>query len=909
MDPGRGVLPYPVASLFLGVRRFPFLDAMKTETPQPVLRSDYRRPDYWIDTVDLDFQLGEDATLVTASIRFRANDEVNDGGAPLVLHGQALTLVSVAVDGRELAAGEYTADGQGLTIPTVPAEFTLLTVVEIKPQENTALSGLYKSSGNFCTQCEAEGFRRITYFLDRPDVMAKYTTRIEGDATKYPVMLSNGNRVGGGKLEGGRHWVKWEDPFAKPSYLFALVAGELRSHDGEFVTMSGRTVRLEIWVEPQNIDSCAHALASLQKAMKWDEEVFGLEYDLDIYMIVAVGDFNMGAMENKGLNVFNSKFVLARPETATDDDYERIEGVIAHEYFHNWTGNRVTCRDWFQLSLKEGLTVFRDQQFTADMTSAAVKRIGDVRNLRTSQFAEAAGPMAHPIRPESYVEMNNFYTVTVYEKGAEVIRMYHTLLGQAGFRKGMDLYFERHDGGAVTCDDFRAAMADANGVDLTKFERWYDQAGTPSLKAHGSWDATNGTYTLTLAQSAKAMRGESAPRPFHIPVRVGLLGAKGKDMPLQLAGEAAAMGTTRTLELCDAEAGFTFVGVTEKPVPSILRGFSAPVNFEMERTREELAFLMGHDSDPFQRWEAGQELGRRIVLGLVADRAAGRDLVLDPVFIEAFGRVLADESLDGSLKCQALVLPGERELALQMETVDVDGLHEARQFVCRELARALRAELRATYDATASSAPYTNDKANIDRRRLRNTVLAYLASLETFETTGLVWTQFESADNMTEIQAALSILTDLDCSERTQALAAYHAEWREDPLVLDKWFMVQAMSTHPAAVDHVLELSRHSDFTLKNPNRVRALVGNFAMLNQVRFHAADGRGYQFLGDVVLELDGINPQVASRIVSSFNQWRRFDEARQALMKAQLERIAAKEGLSKDVFEIVSRGLES
>ena len=881
---------------------------MSSDTLQATFRKDYREPDFWIDIVDLDFALGEDVTVVTATTWLRRNKSADDGKAPLVLHGEELRLRSVSIDDRELDAKEYEVGKKGLTIPDAPDDFALRTVVEIEPQNNTALSGLYKSSGNFCTQCEAEGFRRITYFLDRPDEMARYTTRIEADREKYPVLLSNGNRMGGGKLDGGRHWVRWEDPFLKPSYLFALVAGDLRSYDGELVTRSGRAVRLEVWVEPQNIDSCEHALRSMQTAMKWDEEVYGLEYDLDAYMIVAVGDFNMGAMENKGLNVFNSKFVLARPDTATDDDYENIEAVIAHEYFHNWTGNRVTCRDWFQLTLKEGLTVFRDQQFTSDMTSAAVKRIDDVRYFRTVQFAEAAGPMAHPIRPESYVEMNNFYTVTVYEKGAEVIRLYHTLLGQEGFRKGMDLYFERHDGKAVECDDFRAAMADANGVDLTQFERWYDQAGTPTVKASGQWDEAAGTYVLTLAQSCSAQAGESEPRPFHIPVRVGLLGPEGDDLPLALEGEdGSSAPTARVLELTEPEQSFTFVGVRSRPVPSLLRHFSAPVKLDVERSREELAFLMGHDSDPFNRWDAGQQLGKTMLLELVSERAAGREMKVDPLFVEAFGRILANDDLDGSLKAQALVLPSERELGLEMEVIDVDGIHEARRFVRRALAGSLRGELMQVLEATASTGPYTSDKASIDRRRLRNTVLAGLSSLEEPETIALVHRQFETADNMTEVQAALGILSEIDCEERVTAFEAFYAKWKHDPLVTDKWFSVQAASSLPSAVDHVIALSSHPDFTWKNPNRVRSLVNVFGIANQVRFHSADGRGYVFLADAILRLDDLNPQVASRVASCFNQWQRFDADRQSKMKTELERIAAKDGLSKDVHEIVSRSL--
>ena len=881
---------------------------MSTSTPQAVYRKDYQPPAYWIQTVDLEFELGEEHADVRATLAF-SRDKSSKLDDSLVLVGEDMELLEVKLDGAVLEASAYTVDKTSLTIPNVPEAFVLSTTVRIEPQNNTSLSGLYRTSGNFCTQCEAMGFRRITYFLDRPDVMAKYTTRIEADKSKYPVLLSNGNRVDGGDLEGGRHWAKWEDPFLKPSYLFALVAGDLRAHSGEFKTMSGRTVALEVWVEPQNLDKCEHALKSLQDSMRWDEEVYGLEYDLDIYMVVAVNDFNMGAMENKGLNVFNSKYVLASPATATDADYEGIQGVIGHEYFHNWTGNRVTCRDWFQLTLKEGLTVFRDQQFTADMTSAPVKRIGDVRGLRLRQFAEDGGPMAHPIRPESYVSMDNFYTTTVYRKGAEVIGMYHTLLGAEGFRKGMDLYFERHDGQAVTCDDFRAAMADANGADLELFGRWYSQAGTPTIEAQGEHDGSAKTYTLTLRQSYPGSADDDSRQPLHVPVAVGLLGSDGKDLPLQLEGEDAPQGTSRVLELKEAEQTFVFTGISERPVPSVLRGFSAPVRLKLERSREELAFLMGNDSDAFNRWDAGQTLALGVLLELCEATAAGRELTLDPAFAEAFGKILADPSLDGSLKAQALGLPAEQQLALEMPVVDVDAIHTARQFVRKELATRFRSELRATYDANTTGEPYSNSQAGVAQRRLKNSALSYLSALGDDEVTNLVSQQFERADNMTDSQAALFMLGELNTPQRAKALAGFYEKWREDPLVLDKWFSVQAMSSDPGTLAQVRELTQHADVTLTNPNRMRSLVGAFCAGNQVRFHAADGSGYAFLGDVVMELDGINPQRAARMAGCFNQYKRFDPARQALMKTQLERIAGREGLSKDTGEIVGRALKA
>ncbi len=707
--------------------------------------------------------------------------------------------------------------------------------------------------------------------------------------------------------------MRWEDPHRKPCYLFALVAGDLRCHGGRFTTASGRDVRLEIWVEPENVDRCEHALQSLQKAMAWDEQRFGLEYDLDVYMIVAVNDFNMGAMENKGLNIFNSKYVLAKPETATDDEYEAIEGVIAHEYFHNWTGNRVTCRDWFQLTLKEGLTVYRDQEFSADMSSRAVKRIGDVKRLRISQFSEDAGPMAHPIRPESYISMDNFYTATVYEKGAEVIRMIETLLGRDGFRRGMDLYFERYDGQAVTCDDFRGAMADANDFDLELFEGWYRQAGTPVLHASGSYDAATQTYGLRLRQSRPERYAgrDDAPawEPLHVPVRVGLLGADGKDLPLRLVGEEHHRARPeRVLELVEEDRLFTFVDVPEAPVPSLLRGFSAPVKLVCETSRKDLAFRMAHDSDAFNRWEAGQELAKDLLLEATRQVAVGREPRLDPDFSAAFGRILADPSLDGSLKALALGLPGEKVLGQDLDVIPVDSLHAAREGLRRALAVAHRDALEAAYEASGSAEPHGGDRRSIDRRRLRNAVLGYLAALDDPAVTAKIVRQFETADNMTECQAALALLADAEVPEREAALARFYERWRHDPLVLDKWFSVQALSKREDTAERVVALSQHPDFRLGNPNRVRSLVGVFCGANQVRFHRADGAGYRFLADMVIALDG-NPQLAARMASSLNDWRRFDPARQQRMKAELERIAACKPLSNDVYEIVTRALGS
>ena len=861
-----------------------------------IYRTDYRPSDFLVDAIDLRFELGPAETLVKAKMHLRRNPDSAKGDGSLALHGEELELRSVCLDGSPLGPARFEADSHGLRISDVPGRFELETEVVIHPDENTKLMGLYTSSRTFCTQCEAEGFRRITYYMDRPDVMARFTTRIEADRAAFPVLLSNGNRVGRGELPNGRHWVQWEDPFRKPSYLFALVAGDLVCHRGTFTTASGREVALEIWVEADNADKCEHALASLQAAMKWDEETYGLEYDLDIYMIVAVNDFNMGAMENKGLNIFNSKYVLAKPSTATDDDYEGIESVVSHEYFHNWTGNRVTCRDWFQLTLKEGLTVFRDQEFSADMTSRALQRVKDVTRLRTAQFAEDAGPLAHPIRPESYIEMNNFYTPTVYEKGAEVVRLYQTLLGREGFRRGLRHYLEKYDGRAVTCDDFRTAMADANGVDLSRLELWYSQAGTPLVQGNGTWDEATAVYTLSFMQSQRVLSGEPAPLPLPIPIRVGLLGADGQDIA----------GTARTLELTEAEQTFTFEEVRERPVASIGRGFSAPIKLEIDRSHEELAFLMAHDSDSFNRWEAGQELSRRVLLGLVERVVEGEPLELDVDLVQAFRTVLSDPSLDGSMKALTLTLPSEELLAQELSAVDPDAVHQARRFAVREVAAALREDLMRAYEQHARGTEAV-DKAQIARRRIKNRALRYLVALEEPETIAMAVEQFATARGMTDYEAAFMSLVDLVSPETDRAIDEFYERWRGDALVLDKWFRMQAMSSTPAAFDRVVALSRHPNFNLANPNRVRSLLYAFAAGNPVGFHRTDGEAYRFLADQILELDTINPQVAARIVSSFNQWKRYEPGRSRLMQAELERIAARPGISKDVAEIAERAL--
>ncbi|AIB13645.1 aminopeptidase N (plasmid) [Azospirillum argentinense] len=883
---------------------------MDKGTPKAIRLQDYRPPAHLIDTVDLFFDLGEEVTTVRAQLGLRRNPACDGAAAlPLTLDGQRLELMSVALNGQPLGDADYTVTPDHLTVHSVPETFTLETVVRIKPQENTALEGLYKSSGNFCTQCEAEGFRKITYFADRPDVMARYTTTITADKARYPVLLSNGNLMESGDLPDGRHRAVWEDPFPKPCYLFALVAGTLVHQEDRFRTASGRDVTLRIYVEPGNEDKVDHAMRSLIKSMRWDEEVFGLEYDLDIFNIVAVGDFNMGAMENKSLNVFNTKYILAKPETATDQDFLGIEAVVAHEYFHNWTGNRVTCRDWFQLSLKEGLTVFRDQEFSSDMNSRAVKRIADVQRLRTVQFPEDSGAMAHPVRPDSYVEINNFYTPTVYDKGSEVIRMYHTLLGPQGFRKGMDLYFQRHDGQAVTCDDFAAAMSDATGVDLTQFKRWYRQAGTPELDVTGAYDEAAKTYRLTVKQTVPPTPGQPVKEPMHIPLVMGLLGPDGADLPLRLTGEAEPAGTSRTLHITEAEQTFTFVDVPARPVPSLLRGFSAPVKLRADLTDGDLTFLMANDSDAFNRWEAGQTLATRLLLSLVADRQAGRELALPRSFIDAVGAVLKDADQDPAFAAQALVLPTESYLGTQMEVIDPDAIHAVREFARRRLAEALRPGWLDTHRRNAGNEPFSVDAAAIGRRALKNLCLAYLMALEDEEALGLCLGQYHGAQAMTDVMAALQFLSNSNAPERDEAIASFYERWKGEALVVDKWFGVQATSHRPDALERVTALLAHPAFEIRNPNKVYALIGGFAGGNPVRFHDTSGAGYRFLADQVLRLDPMNPQVAARMVGPFSRLRRYDATRRALMKAELERIVATPGLSPDVFEVASKSLEA
>jgi aminopeptidase N len=884
---------------------------MRTEQSKSIYLKDYQVPDYLIDETHLTFELFEDHSLVHAQLVMRRNPEAGAGLPPLVLDGQQLELLELKLDDRVLGEGDYTLTDSHLTLQPSAERFVIDSSVRIHPESNTALEGLYKSGKMFCTQCEAEGFRKITFYLDRPDVMSKFTTTLSAEQHRYPVLLSNGNPIASGSEEGGRHWATWEDPFKKPAYLFALVAGDLWCVEDSFTTMSKREVALRIYVEPENIDKVQHAMDSLKRSMKWDEEVYGREYDLDIFMIVAVNDFNMGAMENKGLNIFNSSCVLAKAETATDAAHQRVEAVVAHEYFHNWSGNRVTCRDWFQLSLKEGFTVFRDSEFSADTHSRVVKRIEDVAYLRTHQFAEDAGPMAHPVRPDAYMEISNFYTLTIYEKGAEVLRMIHTLLGPELFRKGSDLYFERHDGQAVTCDDFVKAMEDASGIDLTQFKRWYTQAGTPRLEVVEAHDAVAQTYSLTFRQSCPATPGQSEKLPFVIPVALGLLDAQGNELPLRLQGEAAAQGSSRVLSVTEAEQTFTFEGIAEKPLPSLLRGFSAPVKLSFPYDRDQLMFLMQHDSDGFNRWEAGQQLSVQVLQELIGQHQRDEALVLDQRLVSALRALLEDEALDQAMVAEMLSLPGEAYLTEISEVADVEAIHAAREFARKELARALFEPLWARYQANrelSKVTPYVAEAEHFARRSLQNIALSYLMLSEKPEVLAACVEQFENADNMTERLAALAVLVNSPFQqERDKALAMFADYFRDDALVMDQWFSVQAGCPLPGGLERVHALMQHEAFTLKNPNKVRALIGAFANQNLVNFHRADGAGYRFLADQVIALNALNPQIASRLLAPLTRWRKYDSARQTLMKAELERILASGELSSDVYEVVSKSL--
>ena len=862
------------------------LDAQNAPAaPHVIRREDYRPPDWQVPDLALDVDLDPAATIVRATLsveRHGAHDR------PLRLDGAGQQPTAVKVDG--VAINDWRLDGDTLVIPLTGERHTIETEVEIAPERNTRLMGLYASGGLLCTQCEAEGFRRITYFPDRPDVLTRYTVKMTADKARYPVLLANGDPIAEGEAADGKHWAEWRDPFPKPCYLFAMVAADLKPNRGTFTTMSGREVALAVWVRERDLAKTDHALGALKAAMAWDERVYGREYDLDVFNIVAVDDFNFGAMENKGLNIFNSRYILADPDTATDQDYDAIAAVVAHEYFHNWSGDRVTCRDWFQLSLKEGFTVFRDQSFSADQGSAAVKRIEDVKMLRAAQFPEDAGPLAHPIRPDSYLEISNFYTATIYNKGAEVIRMMATLLGPERFRAATDLYFERFDGTAATCEDFVRSMEDGGGIDLTQFRLWYSQAGTPRVTATLVHEDGSDQATLHLSQTIPPTPGQPTKQPMLLPLRLKLFS-------LDTASELAA---ERLVELTDARETIVFDGVSGHHVLSINRGFSAPVIIDANRTPADLAFLSAHDDDPFARYEAMQQL---MLDTLVA--AAGHGRVDHRAVIEAVRRTLTDAALDPAFVGEAVLLPSESFIGDQMAVVDPDRIFAAREALRRDLSLALATEWRTAYDATAGE-PYAYTPAAKGRRRLKNVALGYLAADGSAAAAQRAFSQFETCDNMTDRQAALTVLVSGDSDLRVAALDIFYNRYSDNPLVLDKWFSTQALSTRTDTPAEVEQLADHPDFTLANPNRARALIGAFSV-NQRAFHEASGRGYRFVADQIIALDRLNPQTAARMVPPLGRWRRFDDARATLMRAELDRILAAPGLSKDLFEQASKSL--
>ena len=880
---------------------------MRTEEARPVRLEDYRQPDWVVETVELDVKLDPAATRVRATLALRPNGN-GAAPAPLTLDGDGLNLRGLKLDGATIPPEQFVATADRLTIAQPPQRpFRLEIETVIDPSANTQLMGLYRSGAIYCTQCEAEGFRRITYFLDRPDVMAVYTTRIEAEKADAPVLLANGNLVASGDLPGtSRHFAVWHDPFPKPSYLFALVGGKLACVEDRFRTMSGRDVTLRIYVEAGKEARCVYAMDSLKRAMRWDETAFGREYDLDIFMIVAVSDFNMGAMENKGLNVFNDKYVLASPETATDSDFERIEAIIAHEYFHNWTGNRITCRDWFQLCLKEGLTVFRDQEFSADARSRAVERISRVRGLRAHQFVEDAGPLAHPVRPRLYHEINNFYTATVYEKGAEVVRMIKTLLGPETFRQGMDLYFTRHDGEAATIEQFVQCFADVSGADFTQFMLWYSQAGTPEVVATGGYDARARTYRLEVAQTVPPTPGQPSKEPMVIPLAIGLVGRDGRDLPLKLSdGRTIERGVLTLTRPADT---FVFGDIGEPPVPSLNRGFSAPIKLVANLSADDLRFLAAHDVDAFNRWQALQTLATRLLLDNVANLRAGKPARRDSGLLDALGAVLGDGTLEPAFIALALTLPGESDLAREIgRDVDPDAIFAARAGLRAVVGDHLAGPLFDHYRRLSESRPYTPDAAGAGRRALRNVCLDLLVATGRPDAVSLAAQQYQAADNMTDRMAALSTLSLRDVPERTAALDDFYARYGDDPLIVDKWFTLQATIPEPATLDRVKALTGHPAFSFANPNRVRALIHAFALANPKEFNRTDGAGYDFIADTVLALDRKNPQLAARLLSALKSWRMLEPGRRAMAEKALQRVAAAPAPSPDVADIVQRAL--
>ena len=883
---------------------------MKTDTPRPIRLKDYQPPEYFIDKVDLDFRLDPTRTRVKARLDVRPNPAAKSHGA-LLLDGEHLELDQIRIDGNEIKLkADYDLTNVGLTIKSPPQKpFRLEIVTYIDPDANKALQGLYRSRGIYCTQCEAHGFRRITYFLDRPDVLSKYTVRIEADAEATPILLSNGNPIERGTLQRGkRHYAIWRDPHPKPCYLFALVGGDLSSIASTFKTMSGRKVDLRVFVEHGKEDRAAWAMDSLKRSMRWDEKRFGREYDLDVFNIVAVSDFNMGAMENKGLNIFNDRLILASPETATDTIFEAIESVVAHEYFHNWTGNRITCRDWFQLCLKEGLTVYRDQEFSGDERSSIVQRITDVRQLRTHQFPEDSGPLSHSVRPSSYIEINNFYTATVYEKGAELVRMLRTILGEANFRAGMDLYFDRHDGEAATVEDFIACFAEVAGRDLSQFMTWYEQAGTPQLVCALSYDKRNKTAQLKVEQVLPATPGEARKKPLHIPLRLGLLGSDGQDFDLVLeTGEHVSDGVIHVTKRSET---FRFSEITSRPVPSLLRGFSAPVNLTLDITDRDLEFLMANDSDLFNRWQAANTYATRTLIQIVNALKEGRRSTRGLTYAKALGATISDKHLEPAYRAELLKLPTQADIAREMgQDVDPGLVHRAHRQLSKLVAKTLLDELKSIYRAMTTDAPFAADAQSAGRRALRNAVLTLLVARGERSDIALATRHFERATNMTDEAHALYLLAATSGTASDKALSRFFERWNKDHLVIDTWFAAQAVSPLPATINRVNALISHPLFNLTTPNKVRALVGNFATLNPVQFNRPDGAGYSFVADQVLAIDRFNPQIAARILSAFRSWRALEPVRKRQARKVLAKVADTPDLSRDVYEMVSRMLDS
>ncbi|MBL4661344.1 MAG: aminopeptidase N [Alcanivoracaceae bacterium] len=875
---------------------------MKSENNRAIYRKDYQQPNYWIKSVNLGLMIEPQFTLVKSKIQFIHNS--NNTDTCLILNGVDLELLKISVNGRDLNPDEYSIDKESLTIENVPVQFELQVENKIYPSKNTALEGLYQSGDFFLTQCEAEGFRKITYYPDRPDVMAPFDVTMVANKDKYPVLLCNGNLTASGDLKNGKHYARWSDPHPKPSYLFATVAGQLSFIEENYLTSEGKNVVLRIYVEEENLDSCQYAMDSLIRSMKWDEQRYGLAFDLSQYNIVATNDFNMGAMENKGLNIFNSKYVLARPETATDSDFIGVEAVIGHEYFHNWTGNRVTCQDWFQLSLKEGLTVFRDQEFTADMQSAAVKRIEDVRMLKAMQFAEDSGPMSHPIRPDSFIEINNFYTLTVYEKGAEVVRMYQSLLGKDGFRKGMDLYFKRHDGQAVTCDDFRIAMADANDYDLAQFELWYSQNGTPNITVKEKYKEKSGKYKLTIKQKAPDNIDKKDYKAMHIPMRMALFDKAGKQLILDEAG-----ATEKVLDLKNKKHKFVFKNISTKPIASLFRGFSAPVVVKFPRPNEELLKLMVFDTDSYNRWDATQIMSSTVIMNAYEAMSKGKDASCPDYYIEAISHILTDSTTAPALLAEALSLPELRTLMTSMEDIKIDVLHQAKEFIKKAVANALEIEFLSVYNQNFVEGAYKVESADVAKRSLKNTCLSYLMCTSNPDIQRLCKQQYDNANNMTDSFHALAIYVHHSAEGHNDMLMAFYDKWQGSALVLDKWFSLQATSPAFGTLDNVIRLLNHESFSLENPNKVRSLIGAFAAANLLHFHQNSGKGYTFLADQVIALNKFNPQIASRMVSYFNNWKKFDKPRRELIQQQLKRIHGTKSLSSDVFEIVDKALST